>query len=411
VNERAFGAAQRLEAHSLVLLGVVSLAALTASYAHADTPEALGDEAASSIPAPDAFVALKKPRMRKVAVPRFRGASADTVRQAVLDALSEHNDLEIIGQPDLEVVANRLGLTVEQPKDRQRLSSELGLYAWFDGDGDRGEIRVTDASGTPLGKMKLKRGDRMEEQVMAGLWHELGRYVSDEGMREYLVSYCKGAALQKLEALDAELARQKELAAQRAKQRAERLEALKKHARARVIAQQTELVHQSELAGDRVRREQKEAAKQAEAARQAEIARQKEAAKEAEAARQAEIARQKEAARQAELMRQQELARQAELARQNAYAAQAAAPAPGYGYPQPAPAASAVYAPQGPTGRFTGPGAAPAAPPAQPAQPAYPPAGYAPAPAPAPAPPGGEEVPGISPETRQWLLEHRSRQR
>lgn len=350
-------------------------------------------------PPPDAYAALEKPRVRKVAVPRFSGASANSLRQAVLDVLSAHTDLELIGQPDLEVVARRIGAKISEPQDRARLSAELGLYAWFDADGDKSVVRVTDAGGEVLCSMKMRKDERFDTQIRKRMWQELGRCVSDEGMRQFLVGYRTAAAMQKLQAQEDELAHQRELAEKHAKQLAQRLEAMKTHARARLLAEQTEITHQSELASERIRREQKEAAKQAEAARQAELARQQELARQAEAARKAEIARQQELARQAEA------ARQAERARQNAYASQGVPPQAGYGYPPPA-APPVAYAPPPPSGRFGG-GAMPGAgaPPPAPSPPAY-----APAPAP-PVEPQPGEVPGISPETRQWLLEHRQRQR
>jgi hypothetical protein len=418
-----------------VALGVLPLAALVwpgVTLAEDD----LGEQGASTkerMPPPDALAALGKPRVRKVAVPAFAGQGAESLRQAVLDVLSEHPDLEIVGQPDLEVVAHRIGAAIDKDRDRSKLSTELGLYAWVDGDAETGRLRLTDGSGKVISSLALPRGQAGAVQARDRVWPALGRFVSDEGMREYVIIARKEAAVRKLEAQEAELAHQRKLFEQRAQVRAERLAAMQTRAKKRLAGQHAELEHQSELAVERVRKEQKEAARQAELARKAELAQQAEAAKQAEAARQAELARQAEAAKQAAAARQAELAQQAEMARQqNAYASQAS-PQPGYGYPAagPAmqPAAAPTYgAPTASTGAFAdnaspaghawvqrqqaGRAAAPAPTAGYAAAPA---AGYAPAPAsgfaPAPATqPVPGEVPGISPETRQWLLEHRARQ-
>src|SRR5882672_1966407 len=122
----------------VLLCGVLGCTAAFVQGARAD--EGFGESSATAIaPPPDAMVALEKPRVRRVAVPAFTGPSADSLRQVVLEVLSSHPDVELLGQPDLEVVARRIGAKLDQPADRVRLTNELGLYAWVDGDASHGE--------------------------------------------------------------------------------------------------------------------------------------------------------------------------------------------------------------------------------------------------------------------------------
>jgi hypothetical protein len=338
----------------------------------AGTPEAGGDSLA-----PNALAALIEPRVRKIAIAQFAGSGGERLRGAVLEVLSAHADLELLGFRDIDVVAHRLGIGQTEPHDRKRLSAELGVYAWVDGDAQAETLRLSDGDDRTLASIQLD-DRRPDAQARERVWPEFGRFISDEGMRQHRVAAAREAATKLLAAQDAELARQQEIAARREQLRVQRLAAAKNHARTVLEAQSAEQQRQVMVAAELRRKREDEARRQALAAQQA------------EAQRQAEAARQAQLAQQAEAQRQAEAARQAQLAQQQAQYQYANPPAATYGQP-----AAGQFSYQQPP----------------PQQPAYgygaqPPAYGAPQ---APAAPVAGEVDGISPETRQWLLEHRAR--
>ncbi|MFI5306147.1 MAG: hypothetical protein ACHQ53_02275 [Polyangiales bacterium] len=359
----------------LAALGASTRSSASAQDAPADAPPT-ADPAGG--PVPDAQAALVKPRVRKVGVPRFTGRSADSMRQAALDVLSAHPDIEVVGQSDMDVVTHHGQGKTDSAADRVRLALELGLYAWIDGDGSRGTLTVTNARGEMIAALDLDPSRRTDLETQERLWPALGRFLSDEGLRRALVLESKAEADRMLAALNDERGRQRELAKQHATERADRLTTLKGHAQKRLSAQRSELGHQIELAGERARKEEQ--------ARQVELAKQAEATRRAQLAQQAQM--------QAQQQAQPSFAAAAPPAAASTFAGSANA---GRGYDRPANWQQPAYA--------------------QP-QPAYAQPAYAqPQPAPAyvqqpaaPAPdPGGPVVDGVSPETKRWLAEHRAK--
>jgi hypothetical protein len=233
---------------------------------------------------PDALAALVKPRVRKVGVPTFHGKSADSMRQAVLQVLSAHTDIELIGHDDLEFVAKRLQADPADGAGRTKLAGELKLYGWVVADGDDGRLSVVDAHNKTLGTLKLDPSKRADVQVQERLWNELGRFLSDEGLRNYTVVRSHESAVKKLQGEGNELGKQHALAEQREKRRAEQLVLLKEHANKRLAAQNEELLRQSKIANDRATAQREAAAQQIELARKNAAA----AAAAAAAARQAQ---------------------------------------------------------------------------------------------------------------------------
>jgi hypothetical protein len=141
-----------------------------------------------SIPAPDALAAFGKTRVRKVGVPPFQGSQSESLRQGVLEVLSAHSEIEVVGYRDMEIAIKRLGADPATDPGRVRLATEFGLYGWVVGDGDEGHVRVIDASGRTLGQMALDHAARADMQVRDRFWRELGRYLSDEGLRAHRVT-------------------------------------------------------------------------------------------------------------------------------------------------------------------------------------------------------------------------------
>ena len=241
-----------------------------------------GSPARSATPAapkgglpPDPWVALDKPRMRRVAVPGYVGKGADSLRQAVLEVLTEHVDLEVVGTADLEMVEKRLHLSAREPASWPRIATELSLYALVVGDGDASRVRVVDTHGRTLGTLALDPKQRLDTQARVRLWPELGRFLSDEGLRQHLLAVMRASADAVLHGQGDEMVRQRELADRRAKLREQLLLASSKRAASRLAAQSAELARQAGLAQERIKQQQLAAAKAAEDARQAALAAQR----------------------------------------------------------------------------------------------------------------------------------------
>jgi hypothetical protein len=389
-------------------------ALLVASGARADVEEgaieeiveeaAAEDAAPVAIEKPDAWAALGRDvRVRKVVVTGFDGKGALRLRQAVLDALSEHTEVEIVGSKDVEVSGKSRGLSPNDAGDRETLSEELGIYAWVLHQ-EGGAIVLVDAAGEELAELSAGNHGGSEADLRAKIWSTLGPHVSDEGLRSHLLERLRVSAAGKLKAVDEQYARQAELAQQRAERRAAHLAASQQRALALLQAQQAMVVEQQQLAVARVQREQQAAAQQAELARQAELAQQAQQAQQAELSRQAELARYSEAAREQQLAQQQQ---QAAMAKQAAPAPQPVSSQPSDGaYPA---GDGAVWQPGRAQPVFAGQPAQ-----AQPAyaepQPAYAPAPPQPAPAPAYAEPAPASAMPVSPATQAWLERRRAQQ-
>jgi len=355
---------------------------------------------------PDAWVALGQDvRVRKVVVSGFDGKGALRLRQAVLDALSEHTEVEVIGAKDVEVSAKSLGHSTSDRSGRTALSAELGIYAWVQHDEGKGSIVLVDAEGEQLAALPVAQHGGSEADLRVKIWSTFGPHVSDQGLRMRLLERLRMSASGKLKAVEEETLRQSELAMRREERRASHLAASRQRATTILQAQQAEVDHQQQQAVARIQRAKQEQALLAEQARQDELARQAQLAQQAEAARQAELAQQMELGRQAELARQQQ-------AQHAAMAKQAPPPQPAY-VQQPAyaayPAANdGAWQPGRTQPVFAAPTPAPAPQPAY-AEPAYAQPAYAPQPAPPVAADPSAAMP-VSPATAQWLERRRLQQ-
>ena len=348
------------------------------------SPKSSAPAAPRGGPPPDALVALDKPRLRRVAVPPYVGRSAESLRQAVLEVLTQHTDLEVLGSADLEMVEKRIHLSARDAESWPRLATELALYGLVVGDGDASRLRVIDAKGRTLGTLALDPKQRLDVQARERLWPELGRFLSDEGARQHRVAVMRASADAVMRGQGEELYRQKELADRRAKLREERLAAASGRAASRLAAQDAELARQASVAQERIRQQQLAAAKAAEDARQ----------RAATAMRQQELAAKQQQAALAAQQQQQQAPAAGYGTAGAAYAAPPTAPAPapyggGYGA-QPAYGSPPLGAP---------PAAQPYAP--APASPAPPPVQAGPAPAPAVVPGAYANRGGYVPKSQQ----------
>ncbi|MDH5675530.1 MAG: hypothetical protein OEZ06_25635 [Myxococcales bacterium] len=258
--------------------------------------------------------------VRKVAVVDGELPRDSSARMALLEELSAHTELEVIGSSDVDVVANRIGVGPDSSRGRKLLAAELGLFAWVElAPGPGGvRIRITDKHDVPRGSLDVSGRDdaSLAATMHADFWPKLGPVLSEQARLEQRLYAQRELALERQKARADGLVRHRELAIKRREHEQQRLQDAKLAAIEKAKTRAEELERQRQLV---VERRAEEARKRQE--------------EEAEAQRKlAEMARQREAeqqrmAREAAMERERQ-AKQAAMARQQA----AAKPAPAYGY-------------------------------------------------------------------------------
>jgi hypothetical protein len=336
---------------------------------------------------------------RRLGIGELHAPARSDARGAVLEALSARSEVEIVGYEDVKMAGKQLGVDPASARGRKRISAELGVYAWIEGEvsaRNEGRLRLVDVDGHTLATLRVSAddGSALEAAIRANLWSALGRFVSDSAAHDYALGQQQQRAAQKHTARLEELERQKALALEREVEQAQRLNDNRGLARKKqearfaelqrqveiVLARREEQARQLQLAADQAAREERE--------RLAVLQRQQ-----AEAARLAEAQRRQEEARLAALQRQQQLQQQ----QAQVIAWQPAPPQPAQTW-SPAPSARTVSAAP-PTGRFPRYQGATYQPPSrfadQPGAGAAASSGYAQSQADYGAP--------VSPETQRWL--------
>jgi hypothetical protein len=216
--------------------------------------------------------------VRNVVVAQFTGDDdASKARAAVLRALAEHGEVEVLSLDDVSFAAQRFKADAKTAEGRAKLSAELGVHAWLDGsvDDDTAQLTLSAADGSKLAEVEIAAADSKQLDAAAGarMWDAFGPRLSPyEGKRREV------------------------LAQQRAQREAvERAERAQREAIESAEREQREAVERSQRAqravAERVEREQRAAAERAKREREA----------------QPERARRKIAARAAELDRQKQL--------------------------------------------------------------------------------------------------------
>lgn len=216
---------------------------------------------------------------RRVVVADFESPRKEWARPSVLAVLSAQADVEIVGYQDAVVVAHRLGADTTSSAGRRTLSGEMRIFAWIDGtigDDLAARLWMTDANGEKIAWLEVKaaNGDALNRYVESNLWLAFGPYLSDAERDRQTLEGHKVLAQKKKEARDAELARQREIAAQRAEQASARLEAFKKLGTDRARAREGELARQRKLVADR-RAEEERKQREAQAELQRKLAEQR----------------------------------------------------------------------------------------------------------------------------------------
>jgi hypothetical protein len=256
---------------------------------------------------------------RKIAVARFTAPSDSRARQAVLDTLSDHRDLEVVPLEDLEFASRRVHVELATPEGRAKVSSELGIEAWIDAEveGAQARISLTSVSDGLLASVTVRAPTPAVLDALVGerMWQALGPSLSDaERARRARIAAAE-LARAKIAARQQEYERQVKLMRERTLRRVERMRAERALARKKQDALVAEMMRQKNLVAEAERR-QREAD---EIVWQAELKRQADEAAAAKAEEQRRIAEVEERRKQAEADRQRELA-DAERTRQEAQA-------------------------------------------------------------------------------------------
>lgn len=266
--------------------------------------------------------------IRNLVVPHFIAPEKSRARAAVLGTLADHAEVEVVSIDDVTFASRRLQADPTTPAGREKLSRELGIDAWLDGEVTEttAHLTLTAGDGTVLHEVDVETENERHLDALTGerMWAVLGPSLSPQEAyrRALLTEYDR--ARRKFEARMAAEQRQVQLAHEARAHRAFILRAQFSLAQRKRAALSSELTRQTELGRAELAREA-EVARQAELARQAEIARKAELARQAEQARKAEIARKAAEAKAAEQARKAEIARKAQEAKAAAAARKAEA--------------------------------------------------------------------------------------
>jgi hypothetical protein len=214
---------------------------------------------------------------RRVAVAQFDAPSESRARNAVLAALSEHAEVDVVSLEDIAFAGKHLKADPSQPEGRAKISAELGIDAWIDGkvDGSEAEIRMTSVADQRLVRIEVRAptSNQLDQIVGEKTWAAVGPKLSErERARRALLAQAE-LARQKIAAREAEVERQVGLARQHAQERVERLQREQELAVKKQAAFVAELNRQKQLVQDRLARDVAEQQQLAEARRQAEMQR------------------------------------------------------------------------------------------------------------------------------------------
>jgi hypothetical protein len=341
-----------------------------------------------------------------VAVEQFDAPSDSRARYGVLNELSEHDDVEVVSIDDIHFVAKRFKLGAETPEGRVKISAELGIQLWIDGEAssDSAELKLTKPDGKVLAETEVKAPSEKLLESLAGerMWATMGPLLSPREERRRALLAQSERAHQKLEARQLELERQRKLvleAKQQAKSAAEAAEAARKQKLA-----EAERERQKKLEAQQALAVQKRAALLGYLSRQTTLAEERKAERERvqEAAHRAQLAA-AEATKQQELAAKHAKAQAPSVAQAQETGAYMPPAAYGSGYGN-APYAGGYAQPSATRRPITG--ISPATQRWLQQQQFYaPPQSQAQAPSMVPARPGYAANGGISPATRRWLSE------
>jgi hypothetical protein len=219
-----------------------------------------------------------KRQVRVIAVAQFAAPNAARARSAVLEALSEHDDVEVASLEDIAVTGKRLGADPSAPAGRRKLSEELGIEAWLDGSVEDGLARFTlhAPDGRVLASTSIRGHKANVAEGLAGpkVWEAMGPILSVRERSKRALEAQQELAQKKVQAREQELVRLRQQAEARAAARVAQLKAAQALAREKHTAFVAELDRQRTIVSERVataERERKEAERKQSAAEEAEF--------------------------------------------------------------------------------------------------------------------------------------------
>jgi hypothetical protein len=232
----------------------------------------------AAVSANGAQAAPKNRQVQHIVVAQFDAANSARARSAVLDTLSDHNDVEVVSLDDINVAAKRLGVDATTPAGREKLSEELGIEAWLDGkiEDDHAQFTLHGPDGRTLATTSIQGHRASVAEGLAGqkVWEAMGPLLSPRERAKRAFEAQQELAVKKVQAREQELVRLRQLVVARAEARGKQLKAAQSLARDKRAAFLAELDRQQTLVSERTasaERERKEAERKQSAAEEAEF--------------------------------------------------------------------------------------------------------------------------------------------
>lgn len=201
-------------------------------------------------------VARAQAKGKRIAVAAFHAPDAARARSAVLEVLSEHDDVEVVSLEDLEFESKRLKADLNNLEGRRKLSSEVGIDAWLDGTIEDGSARFTlqAPDGHLIASTALTGHKASVAAGLAGpkVWAAMGPWLSARERGKRALEAQGELALKKVKARDQELVRLRQVVEKRAADRVAQLKAAQALAREKRSAFEAELDRQRTLVSERL---------------------------------------------------------------------------------------------------------------------------------------------------------------
>lgn len=198
----------------------------------------------------------KAPRqVQRIAVAQFQAPNSARARSAVLETLSDHDDVEVASLEDIAVAGKRVGVDANTPAGRSKLSEELGITVWLDGTIEDGLARFTlhGPDGRVLATASVQGHKANVAEGLAGLkiWEAMGPILSPRERRKRAIEAQQDLAQQKVKAREQELVRLRRVVEGRAIARAKQLKASRVLAHQKRAAFVAELDRQASIVSER----------------------------------------------------------------------------------------------------------------------------------------------------------------
>jgi hypothetical protein len=190
-----------------------------------------------------------------IAVAQFQAPNPARARSAVLETLSDHNDVEVIALEDIVVAGKRVGADPATPAGRLKLSEELQIEAWLDGTIEDGLARFTlhAPDGHVLATASVQGHKANVAEGLAGIkiWEAMGPLLSLRERAKRAVEVQQDLAQKKVKAREQELVRLRQAVVARAAAREKQLKASQALAQQKRSAFVAELDRQATIADQR----------------------------------------------------------------------------------------------------------------------------------------------------------------